>query len=96
MHHKGNCCRPTPAIEPSLLQHALLAQLIESAPQLWTLDELNRVLHSREEAITGADTTHRTEDAVAELYGAGLIHRHGCFLFATHAAISAAELAEHD
>jgi hypothetical protein len=96
MHHKGNCCCPTPTIEPAVLQHALLALLVDSAPQLWTLDELARVLRSREEAMAGADTTHQAESAVAELYGAGLVHRHGRFLFATHAAISAAELAEHD
>jgi hypothetical protein len=96
MHHKGNCCCPTPTIEPAVLQHALLALLLDSAPQLWTLDELARLLHSREEAMSGADITHRVEDAVAGLYGAGLVHRHGGFLFATHAAVTAAELAERN
>jgi hypothetical protein len=77
MHHQ-----PTPH---DALAQAILALLTEDHPGRWSLDELDRTLTP--------DDADRTAEAVADLHGAGLVHRCGEFVFATRAAHAAQRLA---
>ena len=62
-------------------EKAVLIMLLEDRLP-WTLDELGRELRGRGEAA----------DAVSALAGAGLVHRHGDFVFPTRAARRADDL----
>jgi hypothetical protein len=60
----------------------------------WSLAELDRFLAPSQEARTGEQPSPaRVEDAVADLYAAGLVHRIGQYVFATRAALAAEQLA---
>lgn len=62
-------------------EKAVLILLLEDRLP-WTVEELGRELRGRGEAA----------DAVAALAGAGLVHRHGDFVFPTRAARRADDL----
>lgn len=82
----------TPA-DPLRLQRALLALLIEEHDGLWSLAELDRCLHpSRDTPLGEEPNRSATEDAVEDLYVAGLVHRIGGYVTATRAARIAEEL----
>jgi hypothetical protein len=76
------------------LDEALLGLLIHDHPGLWSLTELTRSLAPSAQTADGNEPpAHDTEDAIARLYAAGLIHRVGQFVFATRAAHTAQRLA---
>jgi hypothetical protein len=78
-------------IDPSTLKQALLGLLLEDHSGLWTLAELNRSLRPSTDPQSNAVDV---EDAVEDLYAAGLVHRLDRFVFATRAAHAAQLLAE--
>lgn len=69
-----------PNPEPALAE-AILGLLIDDHPGIWSVGELDRTL-----TAPNSEPTKATEDALAELYADGLIHRTGEFVFATRAA----------
>ena len=80
--------------DPTHLKQALLSLLVCDQPALWSLAELDRTLAPSDAARTGEQPSHvDVEDAVADLYAAGLIHRIGMYVFATRAALEAEQLA---
>lgn len=60
----------------------LLLLTLDDEQRLWSVDEVTRELGDRARAV----------DGLADLYGAGLIHRMGEFVWATRAAIRANEV----
>ena len=68
---------------PDDLPRAALALLLAVHPAQLSLDELEREL---------ACAPHAVADTLADLAGAGLVHRHGRFVFVTRAAVRAHEL----
>lgn len=90
--------QPIPAHESGdpadALAQAILGLLIDDHPGLSSLAELDRSLTSSGRTSPGAEPPrHVTEDAVEQLYAAGLIHRIGQFVFATRSAHAAQRLA---
>jgi HD-like signal output (HDOD) protein len=82
--------RATALVDPAGLKQALLGLVCEDHQPFWSLAELDRTLAPSEAARSGADPSRAdVEDAVADLYAAGLIHRIGDFVFATRAALEA-------
>jgi hypothetical protein len=76
------------------LAQAILGLLIDDHPGLWSLSELDRSLTSSGQNPPGAEPPrHVAEDAIEQLYAAGLIHRIGQFVFATRCAHAAQRLA---
>ncbi len=81
--------------DPHTLKQALLGLLLEDRPVLWTLTELDRQLHPSSETQPGDEPSRiDVEDAIEDLYAAGLLHRLGTYVFATRAAHEAHRLAE--
>jgi hypothetical protein len=77
--------RSSVAVELDRAERAALDLLLTSGgPGLWSMAELARAL--------GCEV--RAADAVAGLAAAGLVHRHGDFVFATRAAVRADALAQ--
>lgn len=75
------------------LKEALLGLLIHDHAGLWSLAELDRCLQSSGGTQAGEEPQrHATEDAVEQLYAAGLLHRVGQFVFASRAAAEAVQL----
>lgn len=65
------------------IQGCILRRLVDSEQQRpWSVDEV----------IRDCDDAVDAQDAIANLHGAGLIHRIGDFVFATRAAIRADEI----
>ena len=84
-----------PPEDSHTLKQALLGLLLEDRPVLWTLTELDRQLHPSSETDPGCQPdTIDVEDAIEDLYAAGLLHRLGTYVFATRAAHEAHRLAE--
>ena len=77
MHDQRSCV----AEDEASVDQAVLAVLLDPDGVLWSVDEVAREIEG--------DTT----DALARLYGAGLIHRLEGFVFATRPAVRAAQLA---
>lgn len=77
---------------PELHQAMLVLLLEKDGPTLWSLTELDRTLMSSSRSKAPAIDTD-IEDAVEDLYAAGLVHRVGQFVFATRAAHIAERLA---
>jgi hypothetical protein len=93
MQHKPNSGFASATAE-SAFDQALLGLLIHDHPGLWSLAELTRSLTSSSQTTGGDEPpTHETENAIERLYAAGLIHRIGNYVFATHAARTADHLA---
>ncbi len=81
--------------DPHTLKQALLDLLLEDRPVLWTTTELDRCLNPSSATEPGhTPSTVDVEDAIEDLYAAGLINRFGQFVFATRAAHEAHALAE--
>jgi hypothetical protein len=69
---------PTPVEEDRQVDHAIALLLLDPESQRpWSEEEMKREI--------GCDVT----DSLARLYAAGLIHRHGSFVWATRAALAA-------
>jgi hypothetical protein len=79
MHDQGS---PTPADGPESVEQAVLSMLVAHGG-VWSDDEVAREM---------GDPVAAT-DALANLYGAGLVHRLSGFVFATRPAVRAVELA---
>jgi hypothetical protein len=75
--------------EDDLLESAVLGILLDAHPGLRSEDELVRELTAEPHDFARRDAV---ENAIRELVGAGLAHRHGRFLFATRAAVRCDEL----
>jgi hypothetical protein len=71
------------------VQQAALAILLDAHPAQLSLDELVRELTDRPDEFGPRDAI---DNAVRDLVGAGLVHRHGAFVFATRAAVRFDEL----
>jgi hypothetical protein len=84
-------CGPeaTPASEDDQAQQAVLALLLDVHPAQLSVDELLRELTDRPDDFAPRD---RVNNAVRDLAAAGLVHRHGAFVFATRAAVRFEEL----
>jgi hypothetical protein len=74
----------SPAGEDKNTERVVLTLLLDEHPTQLTMDELILVLHADPERGDPEDAGKR---AVRELVGAGLIHRQGCFLTPTRAAL---------
>lgn len=71
----------------------VLDLLVNSHPAPWSMSELTRAICLSDEARTGEEPSGvDVEDALNDLYGAGLVHRFGQFAFATRAAAEGARL----
>jgi hypothetical protein len=75
--------------EEDLAQQAVLAILLDAHPAQRTTEEVARELTDRPDEFGERD---RIDNAIRDLVGAGLLHRHGQFVFATRAAVRFAEL----
>jgi hypothetical protein len=76
-------CEPL-LTEDDVLQTAVLTILLEVHPAQRSEDELVRELTADPHDVGPRDAV---ENAIRELVGAGLAHRHDDFVFATHAAV---------
>jgi hypothetical protein len=84
-----SCGAEPPGREDDLAQQAVLAILLDAHPAQRTTDEIVRELTDRPDEFGERD---RISNAIRDLAGAGLLHRHGPFVFATRAAVRFAEL----
>lgn len=74
-------------------QRVVLDLLVQSHPTLWSVTELARAICSSQVARRDGELgTSAVEDALQDLYGAGLVHRSGDVAFATRAAVEGARL----
>jgi hypothetical protein len=79
--------------DPVNLKQALLALVVDDHPGLWSLTELDRHLTPSGDTPPGIEPSRASvEDAVDDLYAAGLIHRIGHYVCATRAAHAAHQL----
>ncbi len=67
---------------PESLKHALLDLVVRERDGLWSVEEIDRALYP-------PDVAANSEDLIADLYAAGLVHRVGGFVFASRAALEA-------
>jgi hypothetical protein len=85
-----NACGDGPNVtDHDQVQQAALAILLDAHPAQLSVDELARELTDRPDEFGPRDAI---ENAVRDLVGAGLVHRHGTFVFATRAAVRFDEL----
>ena len=68
--------------DPDATEQGILSMLLVDEG-LWSVDEVAREIGDRVAA----------EDGIANLFGAGLVHRCGEFVFATRAAVRSARIA---
>lgn len=81
--------------DPQALKQALLDLLLEDRPVLWTTTELDRCLNPSSATEPGhAPSTVDVEDAIEDLYAAGLLNRLGQYVFATRVADEAHALVQ--
>ena len=78
-----------PARDEDLAQQAVLAVLLGAHPAQRSIEEVVREITDRPHEFAARD---RIENAVRDLVGVGLAHRHGPFVFATHAAVRSDKL----
>jgi hypothetical protein len=71
------------------LQGSLLELLLLSRPAQRSVEEVVREMTDRPDEFPARDAIH---NAIRDLAGAGLVHRHGPFVFATRAAVRFDEL----
>jgi hypothetical protein len=83
------CGTGPPSHEEDLVQQAVLAILLDAHPAQRSTDEIVRELADQPDEFGERD---RIDNAIRDLVGAGLLHRHGPFVFATHAAVRLNEL----
>jgi hypothetical protein len=82
-------CETTGPSEDDQVQQAILSLMVGIYPAQLSMEELVREMTDQPHDFAGRD---RIEIAVRALTGAGLLHAHGQFLFATRAAVRADEL----
>jgi hypothetical protein len=82
-------CADQPTSEDDKAQQAVLALLLDVYPAQLALDEVLRELTDRPDEFGPRD---RVNNAVRDLVAAGLVHRHGHFVFASRAAVRFDEL----
>jgi hypothetical protein len=70
-------------------QQAILGLLLDVYPAPLTVDEVLREMTDRPDEFGPRDTV---DNALRDLAGAGLLHRHGPFVLATRAAVRFDEL----
>jgi hypothetical protein len=75
--------------EHDRLQGTVLAVVLDAHPAQLSVAELVRELTEDPDDFGPRDAVH---NAVRELVGAGLLHRHDAFVFATRAAVRFSEL----
>ncbi len=76
--------------DPIHLKQALLGLVVDDRPGLWSLVELDRHLTPSGDTAGGQEPNRAAvEDAVEDLYAAGLVHRIGQYVFASCAALAA-------
>jgi hypothetical protein len=78
-----------PFDENDRTEQAVLSLLVHIHPAQLSIDELVRSMTDRYDEFGSRD---RIEIAVRGLEGAGLVHKHGAFVFATRAAVRSDEL----
>jgi hypothetical protein len=84
------CCdRERRPHEADILQSAVLTILLDAHPAQRSEGELVRELTAEPRDVSKRDAV---ENAIRELVGAGLAHRNGGYVFATHAAVRFDEL----
>jgi hypothetical protein len=83
------CPSEAPSHEDDLAQQSVLAVLLDAYPAQRSTEEVVRELTDRPDEFAERD---RIDNAIRDLVGAGLLHRHGSFLFATRAAVRFDEL----
>jgi hypothetical protein len=71
------------------VQRAVLGLLLDEHPVQLSVDEVVREMTGRPDDFAEHDLV---ETAVRSLVRAGLVHRHGPFVFPTHAAVRSKEL----
>jgi hypothetical protein len=72
-----------------LAEQAVLAILLDAHPAQRSVEEVVREMTDRPDEFAPRDTVL---NAIRDLVGAGLVHRHGAFVFATRAAVRFDEL----
>jgi hypothetical protein len=75
--------------EDDLAQQSVLAILLDAYPAQRSTEEIVRELADRPDEFAARD---RIDNAIRDLVGAGLLHRHGSFVFASRAAVRFDEL----
>jgi hypothetical protein len=83
------CGAEPPTREDDRTQQSVLAILLDAHPALRSTEEVVREATDRPDEFAAHD---RVDNAIRDLVGAGLLHRHGSFLFATRAAVRFHEL----
>jgi hypothetical protein len=80
-----------PGIRPEedRVQQAVLSLLLDAHPAQRSMEEILREMTDRPDDFAVRDLI---DNAVRDLVGAGLAHRHGAFVFATRAAVRFDEL----
>jgi methyl coenzyme M reductase subunit C len=76
--------------ENDLAQQGVLTILLEAHPGPRSIEEVVREMTA--DCPGEFVPRDRVEDAIRDLVGAGLLHRHGPFVFATRAAVRSDEL----
>jgi len=89
-----NCCcccddRSPVEREDDRTQQAVLGLLLLAHPGQRSIEE---VIREESDPPDDAMARDRVENAIRDLVGAGLLHRHASFVFATRAAVRADEL----
>jgi hypothetical protein len=87
----GSCERgaATRASEEDRLEGTVLAVVLDAHPAQLSVDELVRELTANPDDFGARDAIN---NAVRDLVGAGLLHRHDAFVFATRSAVRFHEL----
>jgi hypothetical protein len=78
------CVVPPHDHDDDLVESAVLTVLLLAHPAQRSTDELIREMSEHPNDFAESD---RIENAIRDLVGAGLAHRHGAFVFATRAAV---------
>jgi hypothetical protein len=85
----AECRGQLPADDDDRVQQAVLGLLLDAHPGQRSIDEVAREMTDQPDDFARRDAI---DNAVRDLVGAGLLHRHGPFVFATRAAVRFDEL----
>jgi hypothetical protein len=80
----------SPAERTDATQQSVLSLLLLAHPGQRSVEEVVREMSDRPDEFSARDDIN---NAIRDLVGAGLVHRHGPFLFASRAAVRFDELA---
>jgi hypothetical protein len=87
--HMSNASDAGTRPEEDRVQQAVLSLLLDAHPAQRSMDEILREMTDQPDDFAVRDAI---DNAVRDLVGAGLAHRHGAFVFATRAAVRFDEL----